>query len=128
MAVFFIIPVIVGALTMGSTAVNVEQKVKQAHHHATPKSTQTVAAPTFDAGAYASASDCLTAASLAGAPLASCSSGAGPAPDQAYSKASMPANIAAAPTFDVAAYGTVADCLTAASRAGAPLAGCESSH
>jgi hypothetical protein len=126
MAVFFIIPAVVGALTIGSTAYG-KLHEKQAHHPSA-KASQTVMAPAFDAGAYASVSDCLTAAALAGAPLASCSSSAGPASDQARGGASVETHTAAAPSFDTAAYGTISDCLTAASRQGAPLASCESVH
>lgn len=132
MAVFFIIPAIVGALTVGTTAVTVEKNGKEAYH-AVPKSSFTAAAPSFDSSIYKTISDCLTAASLAGAPLASCSSSdsvpiVGVAAEAQRAATLETTQLAAAPSFDAGSYGKVSDCLTAASRAGAELGACEASH
>jgi hypothetical protein len=63
MPLYFIIAIACGAVTVGATATDAKRWVGP---------NQSALAAAFDASAYASVSDCLTAAAGAGAPLSAC--------------------------------------------------------
>ncbi len=72
MPVFFLLAVAAGALTVGSVGGNAHRD--QAHHwKASMDRQQAAAIVVFDASAYDTASDCLTAAALVRAPRSACS-------------------------------------------------------
>ena len=72
MPLFFLIAIGVGAATVGATAVDVTSDVR----HDTRSSAQVQAvqapAPTFQATAYATQTDCLNAAALQGVSASAC--------------------------------------------------------
>ena len=78
MPLFFLIAIGAGAISLGATTVDVVEdgKLGQSNHFAysapaQPQS-QAVLAPSFDASAYTSTTDCLNAAALQGAPMSAC--------------------------------------------------------
>ena len=71
MPVFFLLAIVTGVLTVGSVGGNAQRD--QAHNwKASMDRQQAAAIVVFDASAYDTASDCLTAASLVGAPRSAC--------------------------------------------------------
>ncbi len=86
MPLFFLIAIGAGAISLGATTVDVVEdgQLGQTNHYAysapaQPQSqpqasaqSQAALAPSFDASAYASATDCLNAATLQGAPASAC--------------------------------------------------------
>jgi|GEM_PF-6306395 len=78
MPLFFLIAIGAGAISLGASTVDVVEdgQIGQTNHYAysapaQPQS-QTALAPSFDASAYASTTDCLNAAALRGAPASAC--------------------------------------------------------
>lgn len=78
MPLFFLIAIGAGAFSLGATTADVvaDGQLGQTNHYAQPvpaqPQPQTALAPSFDASAYASTTDCLNAAALQGAPATAC--------------------------------------------------------
>ena len=80
MPLFFLIAIGAGAMALGATTADVAEdghlgQTKQFAYSAPaqPQPQQAMLAPSFDASAYASTTDCLNAAALQGAPMSACS-------------------------------------------------------
>jgi|CXWL01.1.fsa_nt_gi hypothetical protein len=82
MPLFFLIAIGAGAISLGAATADVVEdgQIGQTNHYAysapaqpqyQPQS-QAALAPSFDASAYASTTDCLNAAALQGAPATAC--------------------------------------------------------
>lgn len=74
MPLFFIIAIGCGAFTMGAVTVDATSDIHS--QNTSPPAAQSVQAPApapaFQAGAYATTTDCLNAAALQGAPASAC--------------------------------------------------------